>query len=175
MDGASALSNFASAIDEDDHDEEVLAWVSGLKSSLALTNMLLAPVPLLGLDTDFSVDEESELSVREQKETRLTELEDKLVSTAIRSDDRYRWQTHATSIGVNLAAGAMIAAWGDSDDALDSVVLGVGMGQLAIWSQPTKASQVWQDYQLHFNDIEEETLTWYLQPRLNGLDVIVTF
>ena len=172
----SAISNFATALDEDDHDDEVLAWVSALKASAALSKMLLAPVPLLDVDDAYEYEEEeTDLTLREQKESRLTQLEDKLVSSAIRSDERYQWQTHATSIGVNLVAGAMIATWGDSDDALESVAVGIGMGQLAIWTQPTKATQAWQSYQEHFDDAKAETITWHLQPRLNGLDLVVNF
>jgi len=173
--GVSAISNFATALDEDNHDDEIYAWVSALKSSAALTKMLLAPVPLLDIEENHEYEEESEQSLREQKESRLTLLEDKIVSTAIRSDERYQWQTHATAVGVNLVAAAMIATWGDSDDALSSAAIGISMGELAIWTQPTKATKAWQTYQTHFNDVEAETVTWYLQPRLNGLDLIVTF
>lgn len=172
----SAVSNFATALDEDNHDDEIYAWVSALKSSAALTKMLLAPVPLLDVDDSYAyVEESDDVTVRLQKESRLTLLEDKIVSTAIRSDERYQWQTHATTVGVNLVAAAMIATWGDSVDALGSAAIGISMGELAIWTQPTKATQAWQTYQTHFNDVEAETVTWYLQPRLNGLDLIVTF
>ena len=173
--GVSAISNFSTAFDEDDHDEEVLAWVSGLKSSLALTKMLLEPVPIL---TELDVSQmanETAAEKRALKLYRLKEYEAQLSATALRSDERYQWQTHATTIGVNLVAAAAIAAWGDSDDALGSAALGIGMGELAIWTQPTKATQKWQAYQTYFADVKEDDITWYLQPRLNGLDIIVTF
>ncbi len=188
---ASAVSNLASALDEDDHDDEVLAWVSALKASAALTKMKLQPVPILSIsNTDFLSNEtllvddalgegllqdESADNLRALKLLRLQEIERKLEATALRSDERYQWKTHATTLGVNLVAAAMIATWGDSDDALSSAAIGISMGELAIWTQPTKASQTWQTYQTHFNDVEAETVTWYLQPRLNGLDLIVTF
>ncbi len=173
--GVSAISNFSTAFDGDDHDEEVLAWVSGLKSSLALTKMLLEPVPIL---TELDVSQmanETAAEKRALKLYRLKEYEAKLSATALRSDERYQWQTHATTIGVNLVAAAAIAAWGDSDDALGSAAIGIGMGELAIWTQPTKATQKWQAYQTYFADVKEDDITWYLQPRLNGLDIIVTF
>ncbi|MGB0944526.1 MAG: hypothetical protein ACPGUE_19115 [Marinomonas sp.] len=171
----SAISNFSTALDEDDHDEEVLAWVSGLKSSAALAKMLLEPVPLLSEPDVSELANETAQEQRALKLYKLKEYEAQLSSTALRSDERYQWQTHATTIGVNLIAAAAIAAWGDSDDALGSAALGIGMGELAIWTQPTKASQKWQAYQAHFSDIEKETVSWQLVPKLNGMDLVMTF
>jgi hypothetical protein len=186
----SAASNFASALDEDDHDDEVLAWVSALKASAALTKMTLQPVPLLSISnaslvdsrsiiddelTDGLLQKESTDNLRALKILRLQETEAKLEATALRRDERYQWKTHATTVGVNLIAAAMIATWGDSNDALESAALGISMGELAIWTQPTKASQKWQSYQAHFDDIEVQSVSWHLVPRVNGLDLIVNF
>lgn len=171
----SAISNFSTALDEDDHDEEVLAWVSGLKSSAALAKMLLEPVPLLAEPDVSGLANDTVEEQRALKLVKLKEYETQLSATALRSDERYQWQTHATTIGVNLIAAAAIATWGDSDDALGSAALGIGMGELAIWTQPTKATQQWQSYQAHFSDIEKESVSWYLVPKLNGLDLIMTF
>jgi len=188
---ASAISNLTSALDEDDHDDKILAWVSALKSSVALTKMKLQPVPILTIsNTDYpsngafladaTLDEkpsqvEKTDNLRALKLLRLQEIESKLEATALRSDERYQWKTHATAVGVNLVAAAMIATWGDSDDALGSAALGISMGELAIWTQPTKASQTWQNYQTHFSDIEADSISWHLVPRLNGLDLVVNF
>lgn len=171
----SAISNFSTALDEDDHDEEVLAWVSGLKSSAALAKMLLEPVPLLAEPDVSGFANDTVEEQRALKLVKLKEYETQLSATALRSDERYQWQTHATTIGVNLIAAAAIATWGDSDDALGSAALGIGMGELAIWTQPTKATQQWQSYQTHFSDIEKESVSWYLVPKLNGLDLVMTF
>lgn len=171
----SAVSNFSSALDEDDHDEEVLAWVSGLRSSAALVKTLIQPVPLL-VEPDVSVlVSETPEDKRALKVFKLKEYEAQLSATALRSDERYQWKTHATVIGVNLIAAAAISAWGDSDDALGSAVLGIGMGEVAIWTQPTKATQKWHAYQTRFSDIEKDEFSWYLVPKLNGLGVVVTF
>ncbi|WP_438462666.1 hypothetical protein [Marinomonas sp. PE14-40] len=171
----SAISNFSTALDEEDHDEEVLAWVSGLKSSAALAKMLLEPVPLLAEPDMSGFVNDTVEEQRALKLVKLKEYETQLSATALRSDERYQWQTHATTIGVNLIAAAAIATWGDSDDALGSAALGIGMGELAIWTQPTKATQQWQSYQTHFSDIEKENVSWYLVPKLNGLDLVMTF
>ena len=171
----SAISNFSTALDEDDHDEEVLAWVSGLKSSAALAKMLLEPVPLLSEPDMSELANETAQEQRALKLYKLKEYEAQLSASALRSDERYQWQTHATTIGVNLIAAAAIAAWGDSDDALSSAALGVGMGELAIWTQPTKATLKWQAYQMRFSDIEKETVSWHLVPKLNGIDLVMTF
>lgn len=171
----SAISNFSTALDEDDHDEEVLAWVSGLKSSAALAKMLLEPVPLLSEPDVSALANETVEEQRALKLHKLKEYEAQLSATALRSDERYQWQTHATTVGVNLIAAAAIAAWGDSDDALGSAALGIGMGELAIWTQPTEATQKWQAYQMRFSDIEKETVSWHLVPKLNGIDLVMTF
>jgi hypothetical protein len=163
----STVAQTALWIDADNSDDSINYSIGALKSVGGLADMLLRPhpgrhgaTPLLDLPQNSA----------EQKREKLEFSDALLRASAQRAASRYSWQPHAKVVGVNLIAGALIAAFGDGGDALASSAIGITIGEANIWTQPTRPEADWQDYQQEFHTTEQsKSPAWQLVPIEGGL------
>ena len=167
---ASTVSQLALWVDADDSDDDIYYSIGALKSAGGLIDILLRPhpgrhgaEPLRGLPQDTQI----------QKAQRFDRGEIMLKKSAQRAASRNTWQPHIKVFGVNLVAGGIIAAFGDSDDALVSTALGIAIGEANIWTQPTRPEDDWREYQQKFS--QPGGLTWQVVPFGAGLAVTGRF
>jgi len=88
---------------------------------------------------------------------------------------RYTLKAHILTVGVNLVGAAVIAAFGDSDDALESAALGIAIGQAAIWTHPSTSIKHWDSYQQKFNVADKNALDWRVIPGHKSIALQVNF
>jgi hypothetical protein len=163
----SALAQAALWIDADDSNDSINYGVGALKSVGGLADILLKPhpsrhgaMPLLALPQNSM----------EQKREKLDLSEALLRDSAQRAASRHSWQPHVKVVGVNLIAGALIAAFGDGGDALASSAIGIAIGEANIWTQPTRPEDDWRDYQQEFPATGQLKETgWHMVPIAGGL------
>lgn len=163
----SAVAQTALWIDADNNDDRVNYSIGAVKSVGGLVDILLRPhpgrhgaTPLLDLPQETA----------EQKHARLERSETLLRASAERAASRYTWKPHIKIVGVNLIAGALIAAFGDEGDALTSTAIGIAIGEANIWTQPTRTETDWREYQQQFPTTgATQTSGWHLVPIKRGL------
>lgn len=168
----SGAAQLYKAVDESDSDDEVKYFVGAAKSAGALAMLLVKPLPVVeGMDTYAQMPSDT----KEQKLARLEKAESLLRREAIRADSRYTLKPHMLTVGVNLVGAAVIAAFGDSDDALGSAALGIAIGEAAIWTQPSASIKHWDSYHQKFNGADKKTLDWRIIPGHKSIALQVNF
>ena len=170
--GVSGIAQLYKAIDENDSDDEVKYFVGAAKSAGALALQLLKPLPVV---EGMNVYEQMPRETREQKLARLEQAESLLRREAIRADSRYTLRPHMLTVGVNLVGAAIIAAFGDSDDAFESAALGIAIGQANIWTQPSASRKHWNSYHQKFNGADKKALDWRIVPGHKSIALQVNF
>jgi len=163
----SAVAQTALWIDADNHDDRINYSIGALKSVGGLADLLLRPHPgRYGAGPLLDLPE----GTPEQRQARLERSEMLLMDSATRADSRRTWQPHLKVAGVNLIAGALIAAFGDTGDALTSTALGIAIGEANIWTQPVRPEEDWREYQEIFPASGAmKTSGWHLAPITGGL------
>ena len=163
----SAVAQTALWIDADNNDDSINYGINALKSVGGLADMLVRPHPgHYGTKRLVTLPETTE----EHRRERLDFGETVLRESAERAASRRTWKPHLKVIGVNVIAGALIAAFGDGGDALASSALGIAIGEANIWTQPTGYEEGWNNYQVTFSDrVGENTIRWQLVPMLNAI------
>lgn len=170
---ASAAAQAVLAVDADDHDDEVDYLVGAVKSTGALAQMLIRPLPVVQGATRFQAL--PSLSHEERIE-KLRQGEALLYENASRAATRSGWKRHLVGIGVNLLGGVAIAAFGDSDDAVTSTLLGIAVSEANIWTEPSRASNDLEDYQNNkWAQRETSEVTWRIVPLANRVEVSIRF
>ena len=168
-----AVGQAALAIDEDDSDDELAYYVGAVKSAGGLAQMLLKPLPAATSHESF------QSMASETRADRLAKLEHGealMVENDIRAQQRYGVKRHSIGIVANLVGGAVIAAWGDSSDALPSTVLGIAISEANIWTEPSRASTDLQDYRSQFDGAQKtSSSSWRLTPTFGGAVLQVAF
>jgi len=148
----------------DDGDDRVTHGVSIAKSGLGLTRMLIDPHPLRkGAAPIRPKPDES----REEKVARLRRGEALLAESAKRSREPYQLSQHLGILGVNLAGGAVILAFGDDDDAAFSTISGIIGGELRLWSQPLQGSSDLEAYESEYGEAASD-IQWRILPTWRG-------
>ena len=170
---ASAAVQGVKAIEPNDGDDDVYYTVGAVKSAAALALMLLKPLPAVEGATYLH---DMPTATPEQKEARFKAAEDRLHNNARRAEARTSWTRHLTVVAVNLIGSAVIAVFGDGEDAVVSGLTGIALGEANIWSQPSRAIDDLADYEKEFpapqaaNDMD-----WELTPIDKGLCVTFRF
>jgi len=143
----------------DQDDKKYDAKVEFVKSSIATVAMFLRPMNAHSLGDELKKD----LSESERQ---------RIMIQAIERQQRERsWKAHAGSVALNLAGSAFI--WFDDDrksDAVIKFVLGMLVGEIKIFTSPTKT---WKTYQKMEDKSFLQQVSVY--PTLNGLVVNYTF
>ena len=83
---------------------------------------------------------------RASKLRQLAAGESQLRDVAERAEHRHRWQRHTGNVLLNLVGGAFIASFGDTTDAAISAAVGIAVGELMIFTSPSRASSDLSDY-----------------------------
>jgi hypothetical protein len=143
----------------DQEDKKYDAKVEFVKSTIATIAMFTRPMNIHNLDDELKKD----LSEAERQQ---------ILIRAIEREQRERsWKAHAGSVALNLAGSLFI--WLDDDrgdDALLKFVLGMIVGELKIFSSPTKT---WKSFQ----KMEDKSFLQQVsvRPLLNGLAFTYSF
>ena len=167
----SAAAQAVLAEDADDNDDEVNYLVGAVKSTGALAQMLIRPLPVVEGATRFQAL--PSLS-REERMEKLRQGEALLYENARRATTRSGWKRHLVGIGVNLLGGVAIASFGDSDDAVTSTLLGIAVSEANIWTEPSRAINALELYLTHkWAHREIGEVTWRFVPL--AYRVVVSF
>jgi len=146
------------------------------KGAIGVAYLLLNPMP--GVDGADPVRAMPAAS-REDKLARLQRAEELLAREAERAHDRTSWLLHFGNVFINAAASAPVLAYGNDGLALQSFLIGTGVGELQIWSQPWKGPEDWQEYErfVATGRVEPRTPTaeWRIVPHGMGLGVAARF
>jgi len=170
---ASAAVQGYKAIESNDGDDDVNNTVGAVKSAAALALMLLKPLPAVEGATTL---QDMPTNTPDQKEARLKAAETRAHTNARRAQERHSWTRHLTAITVNLIGSAVIAAFGDGEDAVVSGLTGIAISQANIWSQPSRAIDDLADYEKEFPDAQATNeVDWQLSPIAGGLSLTIRF
>lgn len=146
------------------------------KAVIGVAYLLLNPMP--GVDGADPVRAMPAAS-REDKLARLGRAEEILAREAERAHDRTSWLLHLGNVVVNAAASAAVLAYGNDGLALQSFLIGTGVGELQIWSQPWKGPADWEEYEqfVATGGVEPPTPTaeWRIVPQGLGVGVAARF
>jgi len=169
----SAAAQGILAVDADDSDDEINYLVGAVKSGGALAQMLIRPLPAVqGLTRFQAMPSRS----REERIHKLTQGETLLYESAGRAATRSIWKRHFIGIGANLLGGAVIAAFGDSNDAVTSTVLGIVVSEANIWTEPSRAINDLKDYQSNkWMQKGTSDVSWRIAPLANRVEVNFRF
>jgi len=170
---ASAVVQGILAVDADNNDDEVDYIVGAVKSTGALAQMLIRPLPAVQGSTRFQALPSRS---REERIHKLMQGEAQLYENADRAATRSSWKRHLVGVGANLLGGIAIAAFGDSSDAVTSTLLGIAVSETSIWTEPARAVNDLKDYQ---NDKwmqrESSEVSWHIVPLARRIEVNIRF
>lgn len=170
---ASAVVQGLLAVDADDSDDEVNYIVGAVKSTGALAQMLIKPMPAVESTSRFQT---MPARSREERFRKLRQGEALLHENAERAATRTGWKRHLVGIGANLIGGAAIAALGDSSDAVTSTLLGITVSEASIWTEPSRASNDLKDYRENkWMRRETSGISWHIVPLARRVEVNIGF
>jgi hypothetical protein len=161
------------AVDADNNDDEVDYIVGAVKSTGALAQLLIRPLPAVKSTTRFQALPSRS---REERIHKLMQGEALLHENADRAATRSSWKRHLVGIGANLIGGAAIAAFGDSSDAVTSTLLGIAVSETSIWTEPSRAANDLEDYQGNkWMQRETSEINWRIVPLARRVEVNIRF
>ena len=139
------------------------------KSAAGVAQMLTDPLPArLGADPMRAVPDDTPHG----RLQRVALGERQLVTNAARADSRYSLRRHLQGVTTNLIGGGVIYAFGDSKDAMISVLSGIAFSEAQIWTQPWRANGDLTDYRNAFpSTIASRPIQWELRPTLQGVEL----
>lgn len=162
---AVALGQGALALTENDRDNQVANGVGALRAVTAFTLLQLRPHPgRKGADPVRAMARVSDAD-------RLLAAEALLTGSARRAGERYSPRRHLINVGMNLAFGGMICAFGDCSDAPLSILIGIAGGEAALWSLPKQPLHDQRAYGRRFGPATGPRISWELVPTVQGLGV----
>ena len=153
------------AITDGDHDERVVNGVGALRAIAALTLIRMRPDP--GRHGADPVRAAGPAGSRERLEAAETLLRD----SAHHADRRYSVRRHALNVGLNAFFGGLVWAFGDSDDAITSTLLGIAGGEAALLSRSRQPIRNLKDYRSRYPD----RIEWTVVPRAGGIGFVARF
>lgn len=170
---ASFVFNLDYAIRVDDNDRRVRAVVAAAKSAVAAVQTARLWHDPLAATQGARPMREVPGEGRAAEEQRLAVGESLLLTSAEQAETRYSLQRHLIEIGGNLLGGAAILALGDGGDALWSTLIGIGVGETQIWTQPWRATGDLRDYDGEFGGMA--TVSIEALPGGGGLQLTLRF
>jgi hypothetical protein len=169
----STLGQAVAAIDADDNDDETNYIVGAVKATGALTQLLVKPLPAVKSYDRF---QSMSAQTRAERLLRLEQGEALLQENADRARQRYGWKRHLIGIGANLLGGAVIAAYGDSSDAVTSTVVGIAVSEATVWTEPARALTDLEDYRnKSWSAQRSGERSWRIVPTLAGAALHISF
>jgi hypothetical protein len=169
----SSAGQLVAALDANDKDGQLYWGIGAVKASGKLAKLLLKPSPATDSGDSFQA---LPASNREERLSKLAHGEALLETNAQRAGERFTWQRHAMGIAGNLVGGLVIAAFGDSSDALLSTLLGLAVGETTIWTEPAQASTDLQDYRKQrWTRQATHGSQWHVQATAGGAALHIRF
>ena len=170
---ASAVVQGVLAVDADDSDDEVNYLVGAVKSTGALAQMLIRPLPAVQSASRFQALPSQS---REERIHKVAQGEALLHENADRAATRSGWRRHLIGVGANLLGGVAIAAFGDSSDAVTSTLLGIAVSETNIWTEPSRAVNDLEDYQNNkWMQRQTSEVSWHIVPLARRVEVNIRF
>ncbi len=131
----------------DDAGARASAIVSAVKAVGGTTRLVLAPHPgRLGSTAILAMPG----ATPAQRLARLVEAEVVLAAVEERAHSRLHWLSHASNVGINLAGGGVVLAFGDLTDAAVSVGIGIVVGEVMAFSMPWRGIRDVELYRSRF-------------------------
>jgi hypothetical protein len=157
----------------DDADGRVVGIVNAGKSVIGIGRMLAAPLPArLGAEPIRAMPD----ATPAERLARLQAAEALLEESAERAEAKFTPWPHLGNALLNLAGGAIILAYGDWRDAAISTGVGLAMGELRIWTLPTRPGRDRDAYEARFGrPVGEVAAGVAITPRPNGLAITFRF
>lgn len=169
----SSAGQVVAALDSDDKDDQLNYAVGAVKAAGGLAQLLLKPQPALAGGGEFNA---LPADTRAQRVQKLAQGEALLETHAQRSAERFTWKRHAMGIAGNLLGGAVIAAFGDSSDALASTLVGLAVSEATIWTEPRQAGRDLEDYRnQRWSGRSAHRTGWQVLPSPGGATLHVRF
>ena len=170
---ATTVGQAVIAIAGDDNDDRINFTVGAFKSAAGLAQMLIKPLPAVTSSARFQT---MPSQTRAERMRRLEQGEALLRENADRARQRYTWKRHLPGVGVNLLGGAVIAAYGDSTDAVISTLVGIAVIEANIWTEPKRALTDLEDYRNNFGNARRASArNWRLVPMRGGAALHINF
>ena len=114
-----------------------------MKTAGGLAQILLKPPSALNSGASFGALPPQS---REQRLAKLQQSEALLQTNADETGERYTWRRRAVGTIGNLVGGVVIAAVGENGAAVLSTLLGLGIHEATIWTQPASTARDLEDY-----------------------------
>jgi len=170
---ASAAGQALLAVDANDSDDEINYLVGAAKSTGALAQLMIKPLPAVQGSIQFHA---MPSRTREQRVAKLSQGESLLRVNAERASSRTGWKRHLIGVGANLLGGGIIAAFGDGSDAVTSTLVGITVSEINIWTEPSRAVNDLEDYRNNrWAHGQNSRVDWQIIPAHNRLMVKVRF
>lgn len=173
VDGVGLVASSVQAALADDGDGRVAGIVNAGKSVIGLARLAAAPLP-----ARFGAEPVRELpdATPAQRVARLQAAEALLEESAERAEERYSPWPHLSIALLNLTGGGIIWGLGDWRDAAISTGLGLVVGELRIWTQPTQPARDRDAYRARFGrPMSDARVSLAITPRPNGLALTFRF
>jgi len=139
----SSSGQAVAALAANDTDGQVYWGVGAVKAAGGLAQILLKPPSALNSGASFRA---LPAQSREQRLAKLQQGEALLKTNADETGQRYTWRRRAVGTIGNLVGGVVIAAFGETGAAVLSTLLGLGVHEATIWTQPADAARDLKDY-----------------------------
>jgi len=170
--GVGLASRTAQAVIADDGEDRVAPLVGIGKSTFAIAEMLLNPLPArLGADPVRAMPNVTP----EQTAARLRAAEALLLESAERAREKYTVWPHLGNALLNLAGGGIILGFGDWEDAAISTGLGLAFGEARIFTMPGRPLADLAAYEGRYGPAPPADAGWHLTPRANGVALVLRF
>lgn len=148
-------------------DDAVNNGVQAAVSAIGVADLVFRPLEArYGADRLEAVPETTRPeTTRAEKEAKLRLAEDQLRRNAARAAERSSLLIHAANVGLNAAAGLIIALAGRPSDGAIAFATGTAGGVVNILTQPAAPEQDWREYQ-SLSGRRPVTPAYALAPRL---------
>lgn len=147
------------ALASDDNDDRVVNSVSALRAIAAITLMRIRPDP--GRHGADPIRSAGPVGSPE----RLQAAEELLRQSAHHAGQRNAPGRHFLNVGINAFFGGLVWAFGDSDDAIQSTLLGIVGGEAALLTRSRQPLRNRDDYSSRF----ASRISWSLVPVAGGI------
>ncbi|MGD2075667.1 MAG: hypothetical protein PVG38_12225 [Gammaproteobacteria bacterium] len=139
----SSAGQSVAAFAANDSDGQVYWGVGAVKAAGGLAQVLLKPLAAVESGHDFRA---LPARSRDERLAKLRQGETMLRANAAQATERFTWRRRAIGTIGNLVGGVVIAAFGEDGAAVISTLLGLGVHEATIWTQPAGAAQDLEDY-----------------------------
>jgi hypothetical protein len=171
--GIGAVVQGVSAGVEDDRGKRADYIVSAVKAVGGVTRLYFFQRPAARLGADPMLAQA--LADEEACQARVQEGEALLEEAAKESQRRWDWKAHAVNVGVNMAGAAIVAEGFDEKDGWISGGIGIGVGELMLWSHPWQQQSDLDEYRERFDRRAAAPAQWALVPNGRGVLLQVRF